>query len=216
MWHLALRAKLFDTECHKRYLRGVELGVREKNRGERRDALVTAAYELFRERGFVGTTMDDVADRAGLSRRTAFRYFATKDELVFPQREERLRLFERELQPRPGETALATVKRACLEMARNYAASRKEMLAQWRIVEAEPALLGREIQLDRDFEKAIEARFERGGASRRRARVRAAAIVGAVRATLREWLEDGATADLVRLGRETFNEMENGFEEQKR
>ena len=194
----------------------MELGVREKNRGERRDALVAAAYELFRERGFVGTTMDDVADRAGLSRRTAFRYFSSKDELVFPQRAERLRIFERELEPRTGETALATVKRACLEMARNYAASRKEMLAQWRIVEAEPALLGREIQLDRDFEKAIEAVFAHGGAPRRRAHVRAAAIVGAVRATLREWLEDGATADLVRLGRETFAELEHGFDQEKK
>ena len=194
----------------------MELGVREKNRGERRDALVAAAYELFRERGFVGTTMEDVADRAGLSRRTAFRYFASKDELVFPQRAERLSLFERELEARPGETALATVKRACLEMARDYAASRKRMLAQWRIVEAEPALLGREIQLDRDFEKAIESAFEKGGASRRRARVRAAAIVGAVRATLREWLEEGATADLVRLGRETFAELEQGFDQEKR
>ena len=194
----------------------MELGVREKNRGERRDALVAAAYELFRERGFVGTTMEDVADRAGLSRRTAFRYFASKDELVFPQRAERLAIFQQELQPRSGESALATVKRACLEMARNYAASRKQMLAQWRIVEAEPALLGREIQLDRDFEKAIEEAFEAGGASRRRARVRAAAIVGAVRATLREWLEDGANADLVRLGRETFAELEHGFEEKKR
>jgi len=193
-----------------------QLGVREKNREERRDALLTAAYELFRERGFVGTTMDDVADRAGLSRRTAFRYFTTKDELVFPQRAERLAIFQQELQPRSGESALATVKRACLEMARNYAASRKQMLAQWRIVEAEPALLGREIQLDRDFEKAIEEAFEAGGASRRRARVRAAAIVGAVRATLREWLEDGGTADLVRLGRETFAELEHGFEEKKR
>jgi AcrR family transcriptional regulator len=194
----------------------VELGTREKNRGERRDALVAAAYELFRERGFASTTMDDVADRAGLSRRTAFRYFSSKDELVFPQRAERLTVFERELAPRPGETALGTVKRACLEMARDYQASRRQMLAQWRIVEAEPALLGREIQLDRDFETAIEAAFERGGASRRRARVRAAAIVGAVRATLREWLEDGANADLVRLGRETFAELEHGFDQEKK
>ena len=34
---------------------------------------------------------------------------------------------------------------------------------------------------------------------------------GAVRATLREWLRGGATADLVRLGRETFTELEQGL-----
>jgi AcrR family transcriptional regulator len=190
----------------------MDVGVREKNRSERRDALVAAAYELFRERGFGGTTMDDVADHAGVSRRTAFRYFTSKDDLVFPQRAERLALLQRELVPRAGEAPIATVKRACLAVARNYAASKRQMLAQWRVVQAEPALIGRELQLDRAFEKAIEDAFARDGhASRRRARIRAAAIVGAVRATLREWLEEGASGDLVRLGRETFLEMERGF-----
>jgi len=189
----------------------VDLGVREKNRSERRGALVTAAYELFRERGFGGTTMDDVADHAGVSRRTAFRYFGSKDDLVFPQRAERLALLQRELAPRAGEEPIATVKRACLSVARNYAASKRQMLEQWRVVQAEPALIGRELQLDRAFEKAIEDAFAADGSSRRRARIRAAAIVGAVRATLREWLEDGATGDLVRLGRETFSELERGF-----
>lgn len=193
----------------------MDLGVREKNRSDRRGALVDAAYDLFRERGFAGTTMEDIADRAGLSRRTAFRYFTSKDDLVFPNREERLGQLRRELKPRAGETALATVKRACLAVARDYATTRKQMLAQWKIVQAEPALLGRELQLDRDFEEAIEEAFASEGAgrtSRRRARIRAAAIVGAVRATLRDWLEDGASADLVRLGRETFAELEHGFE----
>jgi AcrR family transcriptional regulator len=193
----------------------MDVGVREKNREGRRDALVTAAYELFRHRGFGGTTMDEVADRAGVSRRTAFRYFESKDDLVFPQRAERLALLQRELVPRAGETPIATVKRACLAVARNYAASKRQMLAQWRVVQAEPALIGRELQLDRAFEKAIEDAFTKdGGTSQRRARIRAAAIVGAVRATLREWLEDGARGDLARLGRETFTELERGFGEE--
>lgn len=196
----------------------VEAGQREKNRSERRDALIDAAYALFRERGFAATTMDDIADRAGLSRRTAFRYFTSKDDLVFPYREERLALLRRELAPRAGETAFATVKRACMAVARDYAAERERMLAQWRIVQAEPALIGRELQLDRAFEEAIEGCFaaaDGGRVGRRRARVRAAAIVGAVRATLREWLEGGASGDLPRLGRETFAELERGLGDER-
>ena len=189
--------------------------LREKNRSERRDALLDAAYALFRERGFASTTMDDVADRAGLSRRTAFRYFASKDELIFPQRDARLALLREQLDPRAGESAFDTVRRASMAVARDYAADRDRMLAQWRIVQAEPALIGRELQLDRAFEDAIEAAFVSAQGDsprlRRRARVRAAAIVGAIRATLREWLEGGATADLVRLGRETFAELEGGL-----
>jgi AcrR family transcriptional regulator len=51
-------------------------------RGSTRDAIVSAALELFRERGFEGTTMRAVADRAGVSVGNAYYYFSSKDELV--------------------------------------------------------------------------------------------------------------------------------------
>ncbi|GAA5123733.1 TetR/AcrR family transcriptional regulator [Pseudonocardia adelaidensis] len=50
--------------------------------GSTRDAIVSAALELFRERGFDGTTMRAVADRAGVSVGNAYYYFSSKDELV--------------------------------------------------------------------------------------------------------------------------------------
>ncbi len=197
-----------------------DLGLRDRNTKDRRDALIGAAYALFAEKGYAATTMDDVAARAGLSRRTAFRYFATKDELVFPVRDERLAALEALLVPHAAETPFATVKRACLALARHYQDDRARMLAQWRIVASEPTLIASELHHDRQSELAIERAFLATGAAtpraRRRARVRASAVVGAVRATLREWLEGGASVDLVRLGRETFAELEEGFGEEKR
>lgn len=190
-------------------------GLREQNARERREALVEAAYALFDEKGYAHTTMDEIAERAGLSRRTAFRYFATKEELVFPARVERLTMLRAELAPRPGERGFETVRRACLALAKDFEADRERQLAQWRILGREPALLGRDLELDRESEAAIEAAFAAGERdtprARRRAKVRAAAVTGAVRATLREWLEGGASADLTRLGRETFAELEAGF-----
>jgi AcrR family transcriptional regulator len=47
-----------------------------------RDSIVAAALDLFRERGFDGTTMRAVADRAGVSVGNAYYYFSGKDELV--------------------------------------------------------------------------------------------------------------------------------------
>lgn len=189
-------------------------GLREQNTRDRRAALVDAAYELFAKKGFVQTTMEEIADRAGLSRRTAFRYFASKEDLLFPAQAERLAELRAELRPRDGERPFATVQRACLAVARSYELERARLVAQWAIVQREPALLGRELQLDRPSEEAIFRAFLAGDDSaraRRRARVRAAAVVGAIRATLREWLENGATSDLGRLGRETFAELEAGF-----
>jgi AcrR family transcriptional regulator len=52
----------------------------EPNAQER---LAQAAMELFAERGYDGTTVSDIADRAGLTERTFFRYYADKREIIF-------------------------------------------------------------------------------------------------------------------------------------
>lgn len=47
-----------------------------------RDAIQDAAIGLFEERGFDHTTVDEIADRAGVSRRSLFRYFSSKSDLM--------------------------------------------------------------------------------------------------------------------------------------
>ena len=56
--------------------------LRDVARGAVRDEVVRAAWTLFAEHGFDATTVDEIAEAAGMSRRTFFRYFAGKDELV--------------------------------------------------------------------------------------------------------------------------------------
>ena len=48
-----------------------------------RAELEQVALELFAERGFVATTVDDIAAAAGIGRRTFFRYFASKNDVVW-------------------------------------------------------------------------------------------------------------------------------------
>lgn len=60
----------------------------ERRRTATRDLLQDAALDLFESRGYRATTVDDIADAVGISARTFFRYFATKDAvLVVWQRE---------------------------------------------------------------------------------------------------------------------------------
>jgi AcrR family transcriptional regulator len=54
---------------------------RERNKLQRRAAILSAAQELFSERGFKGTTMQEVSEGAGLSKGTVYLYFKSKEEL---------------------------------------------------------------------------------------------------------------------------------------
>ncbi len=54
---------------------------RDNRRGHRGPVLLAAARDLFFEQGYSGTTMAQVAQRAGLSKRATYLYFKNKDEL---------------------------------------------------------------------------------------------------------------------------------------
>lgn len=57
-------------------------GLRERQKEERRRAIVAAATALFARRGFTGTTLEEIAARAGVSVPTIFKYFASKQEIL--------------------------------------------------------------------------------------------------------------------------------------
>jgi AcrR family transcriptional regulator len=56
--------------------------LRDHARGAVRDEVMRHAWLLFSRQGFEATTVDQIAAAAGMSRRTFFRYFTGKDELV--------------------------------------------------------------------------------------------------------------------------------------
>ncbi|KRA97961.1 hypothetical protein ASD83_12920 [Devosia sp. Root685] len=57
-------------------------GVREKKRRETRQRIVEAGLGLFKANGYEATTLDAIAAAAGISRRTFFHYFKSKDEIL--------------------------------------------------------------------------------------------------------------------------------------
>lgn len=57
------------------------LPVRQRRKQARPGELIAAAVELFVERGFTATKLDDVAARAGVSKGTLYLYFTSKEEL---------------------------------------------------------------------------------------------------------------------------------------
>ncbi len=89
------------------------MGRRELNKRATRDALEQAAKQLFAERGFAATTVRDIADAAGVTERTFFRYFAGKEELILDDVLAGLPLLQTAIVTRPAEEApLVAVARA--------------------------------------------------------------------------------------------------------
>src|SRR4051812_35074941 len=72
------------TRCYIQLMRPETGKIRLQARKQElvRDAIWVAAIDLFAEKGFEETTVDDIAEAAGTSRRTFFRYFESKRDLI--------------------------------------------------------------------------------------------------------------------------------------
>jgi AcrR family transcriptional regulator len=87
------------------------VGLRERKKQRTRQAIVDAAFELFAERGFDGTTIADIAEVAEISPRTFFSYFPSKDDVVFHDFEENYEMVAAWLRERePGINAIDAVR----------------------------------------------------------------------------------------------------------
>ncbi|MGW1737784.1 TetR family transcriptional regulator [Nocardia sp. NPDC001965] len=70
---------------------GETTGLRDRKRAETRAAIIRAATDLFLDRGFTATSATDIANAAGVSRRTFFLYFPAKEDVLFHHLEGHIR-----------------------------------------------------------------------------------------------------------------------------
>jgi AcrR family transcriptional regulator len=100
-------------------IRAVEatLGLRERKKQRTRQAIVDAAFTLFAERGYDGTTVADIAEAAEVAPRTFFSYFPSKDDVVFHDFEEKHAMVASWLRDRePGTNTVDALRAGIDEM----------------------------------------------------------------------------------------------------
>ena len=119
----------------------VAQGLRERKKLQTRLALARAAMRLFEERGYAATTIDDIAAEANVSRRTFFRYFASKEEAFLVDPAGKLEALHVALaEGPPDEPTIAALRRGILALTEAYFEP-DIVRATERISHREPAIL---------------------------------------------------------------------------
>jgi AcrR family transcriptional regulator len=97
-------------------------GLREQKKRRARDALERAALKLFEERGFDAATIKEIADAAGMSPRTFFRYFGSKEDVVFVRQADDFAILKDLLAqvPNDGRGSFEAMKAAVASFADYY------------------------------------------------------------------------------------------------
>lgn len=118
--------------------------------------LAEIAQELFISKGFAETSVDDIAAVAGISRRTFFRYFPTKADVLWIETREELERVRRGLEAAPEhESCRDALRRAISEAYRPSQRQRTWALHRAQIVLREPAVQGPMAPHLADFRKVI-------------------------------------------------------------
>ncbi|MGN5381610.1 TetR family transcriptional regulator [Streptomyces lasalocidi] len=165
-----------------------------------REALVAAAFRLFVERGYEQTTVDDIVALAGVGRRSFFRYFPSKEDVVFPDHERCLADMTAFLAA--GGAEHEPVRRVCDAarlVLRMYAENPEFSVQRYRLTKQVPGLRAYELSVVWRYERAL-AEYLRGRFAGRpdgtlRADVVAAAVVAAHNNGLRSWLRSDGEGD---------------------
>jgi AcrR family transcriptional regulator len=179
------------------------------SRASARDRLAQAAFELFDERGYEQATVDDITDRAGLGRTTFFRYYRSKDDVIFPDHDQLLQQIRERLRTSSHGTALAAVSDAVRLVLLHYLDEGDLARRRYALTSSVPALRDREIatvaRYQRLFREFIAGmRGELAGPAdpvppreALRAELMSASVVAAHNHVLRRWLR-GESPDPVR------------------
>ncbi|WP_171112214.1 MULTISPECIES: TetR/AcrR family transcriptional regulator [Streptomyces] len=164
-------------------------GRREAHKAATRKALQEAAHRMFEERGYARTTVRDIAAAAGVTERTFFRYFPSKEDLVLDETLDLIPVMRARVVARPvGEDPYSAVLGAALDVIADggvglmFSGPPQRFPGQ-PVRQFLPVLSQFEDELAQAVRERL-ARHDPGAATPLRAAVLARAAVGAMRSAL--------------------------------
>ncbi len=156
------------------------MSLRDRKRARTRQLLVEVATDLFERNGYEETTVADIAAAAEIGTRTFFGYFASKEELLFPEADTRVRTTIEAIASRgPDDGPVEVLLRALRDVGDDSDEMVSRLAAlRMRLIRSVPAVRGRGLQVQLDAQREI-ARQLAAAFPDRLDEVSAAALTGA-------------------------------------
>ena len=200
---------------------GAASGQRHRQKQATQQALRVAALQLFAEHGFHETTVEAISAAAGVSKRTFFLHFSSKDEVLLGHVAEQLDLLRTSLaSAAPNPHVFVRAGNAVTSLAHDMQA-RDDLLLQLDLLHKVPALLAVSLEQFTGFEDAIAGAVrgwlrEESAQQPTRAGDAYAQLVGtvaiaALRCGLILWRRGGGQGSLARLVAEQFDSIVEGL-----
>ena len=169
---------------------------------------MSAAIELFDELGYEATTVAEIAARAGLTKRTFFRYFSDKREVLFSGSDELQRRWLEGLAAAPADaTPLAVVTAGLDPVAEMFAELHPFARIRAQIIEANPELRERELIKLQNLAGAIKGALVERGVSMNAALLAAQAGVTIFHVAFAHWVAQNDPTAFRRLMDESLEEL---------
>lgn len=185
-------------------------GVRERKQRETRQRIAETGLRLFLANGYEGTNLDAIAAEAGISRRTFFSYFKSKDDiLLFLQRASWESMHAELLQTSPDVQPLDAVRDLMVKFISRY--TTEEMTAIDRVMRSSETLQARKQTFYAEQEQAFFAalcQVWRQPERRTALRMVAMVSIGAMRLAIQAWYDQtGPRKPMAKFLRDAFESL---------
>ena len=173
-----------------------------------RGRLEQAALALYSERGYAQTTVAEIAERAGLSERTFFRYFVDKREVLFWGAGTLAELMVDAVAAAPGDAPPLDAVAAALDAAAGVLAERREFARRRQaIIAANAELQERELIKLAAIAAALAGTLRERGVGEPAASLAAEAGIAVFRVAFERWTAEGEDHDLARVIQDALGEL---------
>lgn len=173
---------------------GTRSGTRHQRKLDTLAALRSTALRLALERGVSAITVADIATAAGVSRRTFFNYFATKEDVLVGEAPQFTAYLHQALTERPEhEPPLTAAEHALQDTYAVFFTDdvRDRIRARHQLLATHPELLGRHLARYAAFENVLTEALSARQDSNADPELLATLIASAVRLCIRRWAHDG-------------------------